>query len=104
MENLFVSYNIALMAKNNGYVEKFLGYYANDKLIIGTEVFVFFLRTYIPAPLIQQMIDWFLSKGIIIRLNCDGTGYEVRAKEWDDCSLIQLDTINDAFHKAFKMI
>jgi hypothetical protein len=70
MNKLFVPYDIAYSAYLKGFEDDCLGYYQNKELIINN------LSKYsldkhelgILAPIYQQLIDWFLSKKIYIRL------------------------------------
>jgi hypothetical protein len=73
MNHLFVSYEIALLAKQKEYDEPCLGYYThNEKLCrfgstsnavdIITETHQGLYYSYVLAPLYQQLVDWFRVK------------------------------------------
>ena len=65
MEELFVSYDLALALKKKGYKGKTLGhYYMRDEkpcLVVYGE-FPPDTSKWLPAPLFQQVVDWFREK------------------------------------------
>jgi len=78
MKHLFVPSEIAILAKKNGFNESCLGYYNevahNGKWAFDNRVWEN-ATNYVPAPLYQQMIDFFIKKGIVISIYNNASGY-----------------------------
>lgn len=93
MKHLFAPYDIAVLAKENGFDENCICTYNNEKLSrnpshkmdstpITDEPYEWnnsnVHNTIVCAPLYQQLIDWFLTKHkILIRLESNGVQYEI---------------------------
>lgn len=79
MKNLFVPYEIALLAKEKEFDEPCLSSYNTKKQLTIASTFGLknsdliddFLKYgyEVTAPLYQQIIDWFLTRGISIEIN-----------------------------------
>lgn len=114
----FVTYEIAKNLKEFGFDGECFGYFiSNGTFHVGRESNVDILasltkNTYIKAPLWQDVIDWFITKGIYIEFMIDGwfddncvseenIGY--RAFIWeigkprpdDDCGMANLHKIRE---------
>lgn len=117
MKNLFIPYNLALIAKEKGFSQKEgFRYYAGngDKLWnyngkLGSDGII--------APLYQQIVDWFREKHkiqITVCFNeyavksCNGYYYTfdkgTRRQNWDGQSKKYYETLNNAIEEAFKLI
>lgn len=112
LSNLFLPYELALIAKQKGFNEPCLGYWEIDNL--GTNLFIpshpcRFEETavnQVTAPLYQQVIDWLREKGIRI---CESplNGWSVYENKGGGhfaeihCSR---ETLNEAIEQAFKLI
>lgn len=105
MKKFFVSYKTALKLKKLGFDEHCFGAY---RIITnGEELLIGFSKwdeaKFCAAPLYDQVMDFLLSKGIVIRISENGMGYEVRAKEWDNSYYISHDEKDTAIEEAFKI-
>jgi len=69
--SLFAPFNIALLAKNNGFIDSCLGYffikktYSDAELRFGYRKYMGDFNSFsytISAPLYQQIVDWFRNK------------------------------------------
>ena len=128
MKHLFVPYEIALLAKKNGFNEPSFGVFVEQtwgngdiRFLLEGEVMDDNEEILFPAPLYQQLIDWFrinynLSIGIdtyndIMRDTITYTPYfkmdHINKKIWDN-SFIQSKSyeiaINKALLIAFKIV
>jgi hypothetical protein len=123
MDNMFVTYEIALMLKEKGFDEPCFGTYNSfgdfvqsnsgypllknsDKLY--DDIWLKHIQTHFPehtpdmlctAPLWQQAIDWLKSKGILITELWDGWEY---AKLEEDFTYVQ--TKEQAIEHALTLI
>lgn len=112
IEDLFVPFDLAAKLKANGFDEPCMAYftYTHRRFNLYTRILTSLCRHkdlnegYTLAPLWQQVIEWLVTKGMIVRLNAAGTGYEVRAKEWDVDHYFGNLEIGDAIDEALKLI
>lgn len=77
MKKLFVPYELALKAKENGFDEETLAHY----LLGGNELFIaenkYMSENHTKAPLHQQLTDWFREKHkLIIYISFTGTTHK----------------------------
>jgi len=62
-ENLFVPYELALLLKEAGFDLKCLAGYSKDsKLVFVSTIINYYINEYIPAPMYQQVTEWFRDK------------------------------------------
>ncbi len=121
MKDLFLPYELALIAKQKGFNEPCFGKYNQDG-VFSFQINASFAHNLmdinvISAPLYQQVIDWLETKGIYIELLIDGfpdnTCY--RAFIWqkgqpvpephDDLGAGEkYEILNIAINEAFKLI
>jgi len=120
MKNLFVPYEIALLAKNNGFNEGCLAIYdsfdnglhtwrVNDTLVKPSDI-----PNSIVAPIYQQLIDWFrIEHDILIWVETatyvNMFNYRYYIETYDNKAEGMktnnyYEALNDAIKKAFKMI
>jgi len=112
MEEFFLPYELAVRFKNLGYDEPCMAYFTYT-----TQRFCLFSRIltnlctlkdlqegYTLAPLYEQVGTWLAKKGVVVRLNASGEGYEVRAKEWDIEYFIGVYNQADAVAEALDML
>lgn len=125
IRKIFVSEVVGKKAKEQGFNEECLAYYLNESYPFNLKSYSLTYRDTsqsldqikkqnedIKNGVIQpfrlpthcQLIEWFAEKGVIVRLACDGIGYEVRAKEWEEESVICLEDLNSAELKAFTLL
>jgi hypothetical protein len=124
MNQLFLPYELALMAKEKGFDEPCMAYYNDDKIlcikkgnplsgIINQDCH----RLNIIAPLYQQLIDWFREKhNLIITIDVNSIGkcfghYKkynlISMSAWsndEDEPLNYYDALNKITETAFKLI
>lgn len=55
----------------------------------------------VAAPLYQQVFEWLIKKGVVVRIDSKGVGYEVRAVEWED--FVWVDNKDSAIEKACEL-
>lgn len=120
MKDLFVTYQLALLAKQKGFDESCLAYYGNEEKLFITAGAILKYRPLLKAPLYQQLIDWFLEKhDIWVEILLFDRGFLEKnkfcfqwriynkSKEWftsaDECKT-PIETMNLAFIEAFKLI
>lgn len=120
MKNLFVPYEIALLAKKNGFNEGCLAIYdsfdnglhtwrVNDTLVKPSDI-----PNSIVAPIYQQLIDWFrIEHDILIWVETatyvNMFNYRYYIETYDNKAEGMktnnyYEALNDAIKKAFKMI
>ncbi len=125
MKNLFVPYNLALLAKEKGFNEPCLGYYdvKNQKIYPSEGMISNWFNTTnenvgfdwkFSAPLYQQLIDWFREKhSIWIEVQVvfyQGSIYYIawvrNTKHLYDSSNISTyyEALSKALEEAFKLI
>ena len=119
MKELFVPYEIALLAKEKGFDKACFGYYltfGNNELMPVVMAFDEFkplsYNVYLSAPLYQQLVDWFYTKGIDIGVSVSTTGMfqyyiwlikDDAAKGWERTGGIYgIESRNLAYIKAFE--
>jgi len=56
------------------------------------------------APIYQQIDNFLLDKGFMIRISYNAIGYELRAVEWGEHEYSWYDDKNKAIKEAFKLI
>lgn len=121
MEELFVPYNLALLAKDKGFNEECIAYFDPDKkfcfypLAPLTNSGLKNDEGYFSAPLYQQLIDWFREKDRIdINISCNyerntwyfgyckhGYGYH---NNYTNKSENYYEALNQALEESFKLI
>lgn len=121
MKNLFVPYEIALLAKNNGFNEPSFGVFVEQtwgngdiRFLLEGEVMDDNEEILFPAPLYQQLIDWFrIEHDILIWVETatyvNMFNYRYYIETYDNKAEGMktnnyYKALNDAIKKAFKMI
>lgn len=121
MKQLFLPYELALIAKEKGFDEQCLAYYGDDKEVrqvdgIGGRFHTSSnaeIKDKITAPLYQQIINWFIKEyRIKIRLIPTTSGYDwyeiwIWNKDkvlWNKHIIERTDNLNQAISEAFKLI
>lgn len=119
MKNLFIPYELALLAKINGYKEPTLYVFNENKELITNSWNGYFndsLLKEVSAPLYQQIVDWFREKhNIILEVQYlgvyEGKDYfigNIYADNIDETTDNQryfyYDAFNDIIKDAFSMI
>lgn len=112
IRKIFVSEVVGKKAKEHGFNNECLAYYLNESYPFNLKSYSLTYNEDVKNEVIQpfrlpthcQLIEWFAEKGVIVRLACDGIGYEVRAKEWEEESVICLEDLNSAELKAFTLL
>lgn len=71
MKNLFLSYELALLAKEKGFDKDCFRVYSRNRKLTNDELLNPNDNKWINAPLYQQIVDWFREKyNIHIRVDC----------------------------------
>lgn len=121
MKNLFVPYEIALLAKKNGFNEPSFGVFVEQtwgngdiRFLLEGEVMDDNEEILFPAPLYQQLIDWFrIEHDILIWVETatyvNMFNYRYYIETYDNKAEGMktnnyYKALNDAIKKAFKMI
>lgn len=124
MKNLFVPYNIALLAKEKGFNQQCLGGFDAYKELrfdyiglVKNSDFKMPPRNYVSAPLYQQIIDWFRKKHnleVALRLSFP-PGYSINIQYVDSSKTATTypgtlilpeyyQALNRAIEEVFKLI
>ena len=115
MKHLFVSYNIALLAKEKGFWDYCLSYYTKDGILVAHLYKCHNKESHMVnmtcAPLYQQLIDWMLKKFKTekhehyarIVIYHDNSGYWEFGQGEDEDG-VYFDNLDKALEEAFKLI
>lgn len=127
MENLFIPYKLAVIAKEKGFDEQCFGYFRKGELqffdkrnIVGSNQDLY-KSDYIKAPMYQQLVDWFREKHnlylspIISSLDKTEKRYFISIMQinnndvsrqlcFDQATYTYYEAINKAIENAFKLI
>lgn len=102
-KELFVPFNIGFLVKKKGFREQCNAFWHGDEEHFSYSTY----RTHndhpyeISAPLYQKVFEWLIKKGVVVRIDSKGVGYEVRAVEWDD--FVWVDNKDSAIEKACEL-
>lgn len=112
MKHLFIPYELAVIAKEKGFNDECLSGYDKDKqpLICNPSEFGI-----LPAPLYQQIVDWFREKHNIyieitltttydFKVEIKGEGMELLYRTWKLTKEDYHEALNKSIEAAFKLI
>lgn len=108
MKNLFIPFELAIIARQKGFNETCFGWYSSDGCFYTGEITI--NQGLLLAPLYQQIIDWFkFEKGIHFKL---GLNVIIVKSQFPDIiidgRIIEKEnyynTLNKALEEAFKLI
>lgn len=107
MKHLFVSYELAVLAKEKGFEQECLAHYNKQEELILSGHTQYALDKYnlgIQAPIYQQLIDWFREKHKIkfseTHQEFDATRYALTQKG----ELIGIWELDESLEEVFKLI
>ncbi len=114
MQNLFLSPELSLIAKEKGFKERCLAVYqlqGNNRLIVYSFGDLSRITHLLPAPLYQQIIDWFETKNIWIQhaQGGEGNGYLYYIFIGNSChksfhAMTKAEVLNKAIEEAFNLL
>lgn len=110
MNDLFIPYELAVIAKQKGFNEPCLAKYTKGELfwhpVSGSTIENSFLYRSVAAPLYLQILDWVKYKyNIKIIENPNTGGWDIYKSDGFNYHLTkQLGDINEAVEESFKLI